>query len=61
MVKKQVKIGSTYAIRHHGEDKLSHVTILGENRFGGWDARKLSTGRIIRIKSAAKLRYEVSS
>jgi hypothetical protein len=59
MLKRQVKIGSYYAIAHTSYNKLSVVQITGENRYGGYDAVKLSTGRTIRIKSAAKLRYEV--
>jgi hypothetical protein len=56
VLKKEVKIGSVYTIRHSG--KITHVRLLNENRFGGWNATNLSTGRIIRIKSAAKLRQE---
>lgn len=59
MLKKQVKIGSHYAIRHNGETKLSVIRIDSESRFGGYNATRLKTGRAIRIKSAAKLRYEV--
>lgn len=61
MLKAQVKIGKYYAIRHYSDDarKLSVIRIEGPNPYGGYNATKLSTGRMIRIKSAAKLRYEV--
>jgi hypothetical protein len=59
VLKSQVKIGNHYAIRHSGESKLSVIRIDRESRFGGWDATKLRTKRAIRIKSAAKLRFEV--
>jgi hypothetical protein len=61
MLKKEVKIGGFYAIRHHTDSatRLSVIRIDSESQYGGWNATKLSTGRSIRIKSAAKLRYEV--
>jgi hypothetical protein len=61
MLKREVELGSHYAIRHHGDSayKLSIVRIDSESRYGGWNATKLTTGRTIRIKSAAKLRCEV--
>jgi hypothetical protein len=61
MLKSQVKIGSHYAIRHHTDSatKLSVVRIESVSQYGGYNATKLSTGRSIRIKSAAKLRHEV--
>lgn len=61
MLKRQVKIGSHYAIRHHTDSatKLSIVRIDSISQYGGYNATKLTTGRTIRIKSAGKLRYEV--
>lgn len=61
MLKAQVKIGGHYAIRHQGDPshKLSVIRIDSVSRYGGYNATKLKTGRTIRIKSAAKLRYEV--
>jgi hypothetical protein len=61
MLKRDVKIGAHYAIRHHSDPshKLSVIRIDSESRYGGYNATKLKTGRTIRIKSAAKLRYEV--
>ena len=36
--------------------KLVVVEILNDNPHGGWDAKNLSTGKAIRIKSAQRLR-----
>jgi hypothetical protein len=36
--------------------KLVVVEILADNPHGGWDARNLSTGKTVRIKSAQRLR-----
>ena len=55
--KTDVVIGATYVIRHAGE--LTHVRIDEEARTG-WYATNLKTGRVIRIKSAAKLRRIVT-
>jgi hypothetical protein len=62
MLKKQVKIGGHYAIRHHTDSatRLTVIRIDSESRYGGYNATKLKTGRTIRIKSAAKLRHEVA-
>lgn len=62
VLKKQVKIGGHYAIRHAGDPahRLSIIRIERESPYGGWDATKLKTGRTIHIRSAAKLRYEVA-
>jgi hypothetical protein len=59
MLKKEVEIGKHYAIRHHGDSKLSVVMIQSVSAYGGYNALKLKTQRTIRIKSAAKLRFEV--
>ena len=58
MLKKQVKVGSHYVVRHH-DGKFHVVQIHSESIYGGYNALKLKTQRMIRIKSAAKLRYEV--
>lgn len=55
MKKKDVQIGNTYAAKVSG--KIACVRIDAESRFGGWDATNTETGRRVRIKSAAKLRY----
>jgi hypothetical protein len=59
MLKKNVVIGGYYAIAHTSYDRLSVVELLSPNKYGGYNARKLSTGNMIRVKSAAKLRYQV--
>ena len=57
--KKDVKIGGYYAIKHTSSPRLIVVRIEGESIYGGWNATNLKTNRLIRIKSATKLRYEV--
>jgi hypothetical protein len=59
MLKKQVRLGAHYAIRHHGDSRLSVIRLDSESIYGGYNATKLKTSRSIRIKSAAKLRFEV--
>jgi len=36
-------------------DRRTLVRLVGESRYGGWDAVNISTGRAIRIKTAARL------
>ena len=60
MLKKDVRLGAHYAIRHHGESKLSVIRLDSESTYGGYNATKMKTQRTIRIKSAAKLRFEVA-
>ena len=57
MKKAQVEINKVYVAKVSG--KLTQVRLLRKSRYGGWGATNLTTGRQIRIKSAAKLRYEV--
>lgn len=57
MLKKQIKIGATYSAKV--SNKICAVRIDSESRYGGWNATNLDTGRVIRIKSAAKLRNEL--
>jgi hypothetical protein len=61
ILKKDVKVGSYYAIRHTSSPggRLIVIKIEGESIYGGWNATNLKTGRLIRIKSNMKLRYEV--
>jgi hypothetical protein len=49
-----VHIGGRYTAKV--THKLVVVEILSENPHGGWDARNLSTGKRVRIKSAQRLR-----
>lgn len=58
MKKADVKIGSTYEAKI--SDKLVPVRLIGESAFGGWNAVNEATGRNVRIKSAAKLRREIT-
>jgi len=54
---RDVHIGGTYAA--NVSDRLVVVRLTGENRYGGWDATNLRTGRDIHIRSAQRLRWEV--
>ena len=49
-----VHIGKRYTAKV--THKLVVVEILSENPNGGWDARNLSTGKMVRIKTAQRLR-----
>ena len=53
MLKKDVEIGGVYYAKV--TNKLVQVRIDAGNRYGGWDATNLSTGKKIRIKSAQRL------
>jgi hypothetical protein len=57
MTKRQIRVGRTYAKKVSA--RVVPVTILGESTFGGWNGRNESTGRDVRVKSAAGLRFEV--
>jgi len=57
MRKSEVKIGGTYAAKV--SEHIVPVTLVTENHFGGWIARNEKTGRDVRIKSAARLRFPV--
>ena len=54
MKKSDVKIGNHYKAKV--TDKIVTVEILAENPHGGWDAKNLSTGKTVRIKSPQRLR-----
>lgn len=61
MLKNQVVIGGVYRVRWH-DGSFTNVQILGLKSRGtrvGYNARNLSTGRDVVIKSAAKLRERV--
>ena len=58
MTKSQVKIGRYYAAKISG--KMTIVKIEAEAPHGGWTGRNIFTNRRVRIKSAAKLRGEVT-
>jgi hypothetical protein len=59
MKKAQVRIGGRYAAKVSAG--VTVVKITGENRYGGWDAINEKTGRGVRIRSAQRLRQEVTS
>ena len=55
MKKKDVSIGRTYVAKVSGG--LTTVRLTGESPYGGWDAVNTKTGRAVRIRTAARLRY----
>ena len=57
--KKDVKIGAFYTARV-GNDRFAVIRIDCACERGGWDATNLNTNRAIHIKSAAKLKREVT-
>ena len=59
MKKVDVKIGGRYRAKVSGE--LVTVRILREAPLGGWYARNEKTGRMVRIKTAARLRGSVET
>ena len=54
MKQSDVHIGKQYTAKV--THKLVVVEILNENPHGGWDAKNLATGKMVRIKSAQRLR-----
>jgi hypothetical protein len=60
MKKDQVRTGGVYIAKVSGN--LVKVRIIGERAFkNGWTAENLETGRLIHVKSAQRLREEVTS
>ena len=59
MKKDEVKINGYYSAKV--SDKLTVVRIVEEHHNGGWQAVNTKTGKMVRVKSAAKLRGEVKS
>lgn len=59
MKKSEVKIQGRYRALVSGSVVI--VRILGESRYGGWNARNETTGRNIHVRSAQRLRSEVVS
>jgi len=57
MKKREVRVGGIYCAKISG--RLVSVQLTGESPYGGWDAINRKTSRTVRIKSAAKLRFEV--
>jgi hypothetical protein len=46
-----------YAVKVSGQ--VQEVRLVAESPYGGWIGRNLRTGREVRIRSAARLRYPV--
>lgn len=57
MKKSEVSVGKVYVAKVSG--KMTRVRIDSVNPHGGWLATNEKTGRIVRIRSAARLRSEV--
>jgi hypothetical protein len=55
--KRDVVLGRVYAVKVSG--RLQPVRLVAESPHGGWVGRNLQTGREVRIRSAARLRYPV--
>lgn len=54
MKKAEIEVGGKYIAKV--SNKLAVVKITNENRYGGWDATNVKTGRAVRIRSAQRLR-----
>ena len=57
MKKSDVVLGQVYAVKVSG--RIQPVRVVSESTYGGWVGRNLQTGREVRIRSAARLRYTV--
>ena len=58
MKKKDVVIGERYAVKVSGF--IATVRVIGESPYGGWIGCNETTGRKIRIRSAARLRFPIA-
>ena len=56
MKKRDVEIGREYVVKVSG--RLTRVRLNSESPYGGWTGTNTSTGREVRIKTAARLRYQ---
>jgi hypothetical protein len=59
MRKAEVQVGKTYAAKVGG--KIAPVRIERQSPCGGWIGRNTVTGREVRIRGAARLRWEVEA
>ncbi|MDD5068721.1 MAG: hypothetical protein PHN89_03935 [Candidatus Pacebacteria bacterium] len=59
MLKKDVEIGKIYAVKV--SDIVVAVRILTESPYGGWNGKNLKTGRDVRIKTAGRIRHEITN
>jgi hypothetical protein len=57
MRQRDVILGQVYAVKVSG--RIQPVRLVAESPHGGWVGRNLQTGREVRIRSAARLRYPV--
>lgn len=58
MRKTEVEIGAVYLAKVSG--KLVEVRIESKCEFGGWYGKNIVTGRVIRLRSAMRLRRRIS-
>lgn len=58
ILKDDVRIGAIYAAKV--SDRIAQVRIDGVADRGGWNATNVDTGRVIHIKTAARLRREIT-
>jgi hypothetical protein len=56
MKKQEVKIGKVYMVKV--SNNVVPVKITEAHHVSGWHGKNMVTGRAVRIKSAARLRYE---
>lgn len=52
--KRDVQIGNVYFAKVSG--RVVAIRVESESRYGGWNARSLATDKLVRIKTAARLR-----
>jgi hypothetical protein len=57
MRQRDVVLGQVYTVKVGG--CLQPVRLVAESPHGGWVGRNLQTGREVRIRSAARLRYAI--
>jgi hypothetical protein len=57
MKKQDVALGQVYAVQVSG--RIQPVRLVAESPYGGWVGRNEQTGREVRIRSAARLRYPI--
>lgn len=56
MRKAEVKVGRVYAAKV--SNRMVPVRLDSESPYGGWNGTNLATDRKVRIKTAARLRFE---
>ena len=58
MLKAEIQLGKVYRVKI--SNTLTRVRIDSVSPYGGYNGTNLVTGRAVRIRSAAKLRYEIA-